>query len=408
MKGVVELDRVAREERAATDTQTRSHDNRIPQSNTTNTESRSSSKPNSRDAVPEPTHPLVDSDGDELEEIEVTDEGEDFDDEHPNKRLKSEEPEDGPVDFDEDDIAFQLAAMGEEYELDPGEYGESNEDLEEGAEGLPLTLEDSTALFKDMLNDYNVSPYTTWDALLEDGRIIEDDRYTSLSTMRSRRDVWGDWSRDRMQALKEERAKEEQKDPRIAYFAFLEAKATPKLYWPEFRRKFQKEPEMKSSKIPDKDREKWYREFITRLKTSESSLKADLVSALTAVPLLALNRSTDPDHLPVVLLTDLRYRSLRSSVRNPMIKAHIASLPDRPTDLTLSPEEEATLVKEKEERQRRERALAERQKHVEEEKRRQRGALHQSKGKLREEEEEVERAMRVGKEGLKHYMQGVE
>lgn len=361
-----------------------------------------------RGKTPSAQQPLVDSDGEEYEEVEVTDDEEDYTGAHPHKRMKSDDgngSDNNPVDFNEDDIAFQLAAMGEDYGLDPGEYGENSEGLDEGAEGLPLTLEDSTALFKDMLNDHVVSPYTTWEALLEDGRIIEDDRYTVLPNMRSRREVWGDWSRDKIRQSKEQRAREEKKDPRIAYFALLESKATPKLYWPEFRRKYQKEPEMRNTKLSDKDREKWYRDYVNRLKTSEAVLKADLVSALKNLPLKTLNRASSLESLPSALLTDLRYCSLRASARDPMIKAHIASLPDAPADSGQSPEEEVKRAKERQERSRREQALAERQRAVEEEKRRQRGELHRSKGRLRDEEEEVQRAMKIGKEGLQGHMQ---
>lgn len=58
--------------------------------------------------------------------------------------------------------------------------------------------------------------------------------------------------------------------------------------------------------------------------------------------------------------------------------------------------------------ERRDRALAERQKQVQDEKRRQKGALQFSKGMLREGEEEIERALRVGKEGLRGYMEAEE
>ena len=47
----------------------------------------------------------------------------------------------------------------------------------------------------------------------------------------------------------------------------------------------------------------------------------------------------------------------------------------------------------------------ERQKQVQEDKRRQRGALQFSREMLREGEQEVERAMAVGKDGLKGYME---
>lgn len=62
-------------------------------------------------------------------------------------------------------------------------------------------------------------------------------------------------------------------------------------------------------------------------------------------------------------------------------------------------------MNERQERERREKALSERQRQVQEEKNRQRGHLQASKGILKEGEEEVQRAMRVGKEGLRGYME---
>lgn len=110
------------------------------------------------------------------------------------------------------------------------------------------------------------------------------------------------------------------------------------------------------------------------------------------------------------MLTDLRYISLRPSIRNPLIQTYIETLLPAPStcDVDLSPEEQVCLSKQKLERQRRERALAERQQQVQEEKRRQIGALQFSKGMLRDGEEELERAMRVGKEGLKAYIEAEE
>ncbi len=354
-------------------------------------------------AAPEASPRLVDSDGEEYEEVEVTD---DEDEEHPSKRQKTEEGDaEQPVEFNEDDIAYQLAAMGEDYGLDRGEYGIVEDgELEEGAGGLNLTEDDTKALFKDMLNDFQISPYTPWEKVIEAGHIVGDDRYTVLPNMKSRKEVWDEWSRDRIQQLRAQREKEEKRDPRIPFFAFLESHATPKLYWPEFRRKYRSEPEMRAAKVTDKDREKWYREYISRLKLPESTLRADLVTLLKSTPLHAINRSTTIDTLPPNMLIDMRYISLRKSIRTPLIEAHVASLPPASTDIDISPEEEEAQVKEKQERERREKALAERQKQVEDEKRRQRGALKQSKGMLREEEDEIQKAMRVGKEGLLGYI----
>ena len=353
--------------------------------------------------IQETDRPTLDSEGEEYEEVEVTD---DEHEENPSKRQKTEDEDvEHPVEFNEEDIEFQLAAMGQSYGLDPGEYGDGNgEELEEGAEGLDLTEEDAKALFRDMLDEHGISPYTTWETIIEAGYLVEDERYTVLPNMRSRKEVWGEWSRDTIQRLKQQREKEEKRDPKIPYLAFLQKNATPKLYWPEFRRKYKKEPEMHHNQISDKDREKWYRDYVSRLKLPEAMLKSDMVKLLKSTPLCALNKSTTIDALPTVLLTDLRYISLRPNTRDPLIEAHIATLPAAPADSKVSPEDQEAEAKERQQRQHRQEALAERQRQVQEEKRRQSSALRYSRDTLREHEEEVQRAMRVGKEGLLGHM----
>ena len=349
------------------------------------------------------SRPILDNDSEEYEEVEVTD---DEDEENPSKRRRTDgENVEQPVEFDEDDIEFQLAAMGQEYGLDPGEYGhEDGEELEDGAEGLALTEEDAKALFRDMLNDQGISPYMTWEKIIEAGYIVDDERYTVLPNMRSRKEVWSEWTRDTIQRLKEQREREEKRDPKISFFAFLQKNASPKLYWPEFRRKYRKDSEMHNNKIPDKDREKWYRDHISRLRLPEATQKSDLIKLLKSTPLSILHQSITIDALPATLLTDLRYISVRPAIRDPLIEAHISSLPPALTDLQISPEEQEAQAKERQLRQQRQEALAERQRLVQEEKRRQNGALRHSKDMLREGEEEVERAMRTGKEGLLGHM----
>ena len=416
MKFVVEFDRIERERRK---TQERGEESESKNQQDIVSEEAAAPEVVSTVAALQPSNPRsTQDDSDEYEEVEVTD---DEDEENPPKHLKTDIDNEEPIEFDEDDIAYQLAAMGQDYGLDPGEYGDGGgEDWEEGAEGLPLTEEDTNALFRDMLGDYVNNPYTPWEKIIEEGKIIEDDRYTVLPNMKTRKDVWARWSRDKIQQLKEQREKEELKDPLIPYLTFLQKNATPKLYWPEFRRKYKKEPEMRNTKVSDKEREKWYRDYINRtyhtliqarqfqltshpgLKLPETSLKSGLTLLLKSLPPHILNRSTNTSALPPALLTDLRYVSLRSSIRDPMIETYIATLPSAPEQQQsdLSPSEEAELAKQKAERERRERALAEREKKVQEEKRRQRGALQHSKGMLRDGEEEIERAMKVGREGL--------
>lgn len=422
MKGVVEYDRTEREkrERALSPEVAKGQDGgertalekpAVANGDTSTTSATRTATASDRDA---------ESSDDEYEEMEVTD---DEEDENPAKRQKAENGSgEQPVEFNEDDIAFQLASMGQDHGLDPGEYGDEGNEIEEGAEGLPLTEEDAHALFMDMLNDYNISPYITWDKIIEDGQMVEDDRYTVLPNMKSRKEVWGKWSRERIQQLKEQRETAEKKDPRIPYMAFLQRYATPKLYWPEFKRKYKKEAEMRNAKLSDKDRERWYREHVNRmlllylsnrssplksmigLKLPESTLKSDLNALLQFLPLRLFNRSSTLETLPPVMLADPRYISLKPAIRDEMIESHIQNLSPAPIDCNVSAEA-VEFSRQRQERHRREMALTDRQRRVDAERRRQKGALQYSKDMLEGGEQELERAKKVSKEGLMGHMQ---
>jgi FF domain len=144
------------------------------------------------------------------EEYEEVDESDEEDGGNSAKRQRTQSP-DQPIDFNEDDIAWQLAAMGGDGNEDDGEFAGVDGFLElEGND--PLTELDSKELFKDMLDDYLVSPYSTWEKVIEEGKVVEDERYKILPNMKSRREVWDEWSRDKIRKLKEEKAKAEKKD----------------------------------------------------------------------------------------------------------------------------------------------------------------------------------------------------
>ena len=345
-----------------------------------------------------------DYDSSEYEEVEVTDDegGEDEQAEQGNarKRQRTEDPaaDDGPAEFTEADIAAQLAAMGADYS--DVEMGEGGGGWEEGDEGLPLSDEDARELFKDLLNDFSINPYSPWEKLIEEGKVFDDARYTVLPTTKARKDVWEEWSRAKIQELKEQRAKEEKKDPRLPYMAFLQEKATPKLYWPEFKRKYKREEPMKDPKLSDKDREKWYREHINRLKLPQATLRADLKRLLESVPLSALNSQTMVSLLPPQVLADLRFISLDPKVRDPFVEAYIQGLGPPPEEGEAAEQEDEAAKKDREERRRREKALEEREKAVAEQKRRQEKKVQYERGRLRDEERQLERAMHVGKRGL--------
>lgn len=385
MKAVIEFDRMEREkkERRMRGEPSEDEDNAMEEAGAEAVATQASPKP----TAGSPTEEKVDKgyDSEEYEEVEVTD---DEDEENPSKRQRTDEPaEDQPLEMTEDDIAWQLTAMEEGYE--------------EEEESLPLTEDDCKALFRDLLEDARINPYSPWDKVLEVEALFDDDRYKALPTMKARKECWDEWARDKIHLLKELRAKQEKRDPKIPYMAFLQNYATPKLFWPEFRRKYKKEPEMKDAKLSDKDREKLYREHINRLKLPQSTLKSDLSALLKAQPIATLNRSTTLETLPPSVLTDIRFISLPVSLRDSLVEAYISTLPPAPEGAAQSAQEEAEAAKRRTERERREKALADRERRVKEAQKKQQRDLEYGKHRLREEEEELQRAMRVGKGGLK-------
>ena len=107
-------------------------------------------------------------------------------------------------------------------------------------------------------------------------------------------------------------------------------------------------------------------------------------------------------HLPPAVLADIRYISLDPGIRDPLVEAYISTLPP-PPEATAAEEGEET-IRERNERDRRQKALEERERRVAEEKRKQRRNLEMGKGRLREEEAEIARAMNVTKKGLMGYL----
>lgn len=345
----------------------------------------------------EPDNASANSDADalddEYEEVEVTDD-EEIDIDADSKRRKTEDPKpDGPVEFNEDDFAYQLALMDQGNEDE--QFGET-----EFVEDEALHIDDAQALFSDLLADFRINPYTPWDRVITNMSLVEDPRYTCLPNMKSRRGVFDEWSRERVVELKAQREKQEKKDPKISYLALLDEHASPKLYWPEFKRKFQKEQAMKNTRLSDKDREKLYRYHINRLKLPHSTLKSDLKGLLQSQQSSQLNSSSSLEMLPTSILTDLRFISLRAADREPLIEAYIDLLGPPPDQDDGSVEDSAAFTKARIERQRRENALKEREQMVEADKKKRLKQERASRGLLRDGEADLERAMNVRRDAL--------
>ena len=313
----------------------------------------------------------AEDDEDEYEYVEEEEEEESPD----VKRAKLEDG--GPIEYTEDDIAWQLQAMAEEHELDPEDLEEPELDPEEGAN-----------IFKEMLSEYSLNPYSTWE--LELPKFVNDHRYTVLSTTKDRRDIFNDWCRERIAELKAEKARQKQIDPRIPFWSFLQSNANPKYYWAEFKRKHRKDPEMKDSKLSDKDREKMYRDYLSRMKTSGTLREADLKKLLNTTH--GLSSRTALTGLPDSIVADVRYVVCPDESRDRIIKDHLRTLPEEVVD--------EAVRKEREEAARREAALRDREFQVRRQQASTRYDDERARMLLREEEAALERASRVGKRGL--------
>lgn len=294
---------------------------------------------------PRPAEP-EDYDSDSYEEVEVTDDEGDADQEgaEPSKRprLTNQEDQDatptGPVEFNEDDIAWQLAQMEADAQSNYSDYDNPDTHDVEGAdedEGLPLTDQDNIALFRSLLDSSTISPYSTFERLIEDIRVVEDPRYIALPTVSARKEAFSAWSKDRiaeLQALKAEASAQsdaKKRDPHVEYLKFLHKTATPKLYYPEYKRKFKRSPEMMDRALPEKDREKLYRELVAKLKLNESDRRKDLVGLLKDTAKKdkdSFSRGMSLDELPDVVVKDVRYYTLEESRRNELVETFLDTL----------------------------------------------------------------------------------
>jgi hypothetical protein len=281
-------------------------------------------------------------DSDEYEEVEVTDDEAEADGEttkRPRLDDAAESGGGGPVEYDEDDIEWQLAQMDAYNDDDEEPYAndenpndpdaaEEDERGGDGAEdyGLPITKEDNIALFRSLLDDFHISPYSIFDKILENVQLIDDERYVSLPNMHSRREVFTAWSRDRVAELKSQEAKQQTRqaqDPKVEYLRFLSEHASTKLFWPEFKRKHRKEGIMSSYELSDKEREKMYREFVAKLKIPEADRRRELLGLLKSS---SLNRGIRAREMPETVLKDVRYWAVSEKRRGEAVEDFIATL----------------------------------------------------------------------------------
>ncbi|KAF8655281.1 hypothetical protein AX16_003180 [Volvariella volvacea WC 439] len=204
----------------------------------------------------------------------------------PTKKQRiSTKDDEGGSDSDEDDdeeeeeeeewereAAAQLAAEAEAEQARREE--EERREREEQAkktqlhmpERVDLSLEEAKALFKTLLREKDINPLHPWDTSLP--LFVNDPRYVLLPSVAARRDAFDEYCRERARELRQKSVKQEStpSNPKAEFDKLLadEVKST-RASWTDFRRTWKKDRRFFGWGRDDREREKRFREFLKDL-----------------------------------------------------------------------------------------------------------------------------------------------
>ncbi|CAG8455595.1 11474_t:CDS:10 [Ambispora leptoticha] len=243
-----------------------------------------------------------------------------------------------------DDIAYQLQFM-EEEELDGTEEAENNHDINTRIEGEN---------FNSLLKDMNVSPFAVWEKELP--RIIHDPRYTIISTLKQRKEIFDEYCKEKVVEMRAEKKKKAKtRSAQEEFEKLLEDEVSLGTHWDDFRRKFKRDPRFKGYDN-EKDKEKKFREHVKYLKDKEAKKrKAQQKRAEKEfIELLQETREIQYDSswrkVKRIIDEDHRYEALESEDRERLFREYCRKL---------EAEDEEEMAKREEERKQKERKTRE-------------------------------------------------
>ncbi|CAG8446686.1 11159_t:CDS:10 [Ambispora gerdemannii] len=276
-----------------------------------------------------------------------------------------------------DDIAYQLQFMEEqEQELDGTEETENNHDINthgenrtEGADfassgqigrkteperEVELSPEERILMFKSLLRDMNVSPFAVWEKELP--RIIHDPRYTIISTLKQRKEIFDEYCKEKVIELRAEKKKKAKtRSVQEEFEKLLEEEVSLGNHWEDFRRKFKRDQRFKDYD-DEKEKEKKFREHIKYLKDKEAKKKKAQQKRAEKefIELLQETREIQYDSswrkIKRLIDEDRRYEALESEDRERLFREYCRKL---------EAEDEEEMAKKEEERKQRERRTRE-------------------------------------------------
>ena len=201
--------------------------------------------------------PASDSDS-SYEEVEVTDSESEADAPKPAAASPA------PLEFGEDDMAHQLAALASSPEPDSASPSPS-----------PSPPPSPTPALHALFTTAAVNPFTPFPSL--------PTTLTTHPTFQSHPNphtAWTQWSRSALAARAARSSSAAPPPPTPPFLALLHRHASPTQYWPDFRRRFKRHPALTDRRLPDRQREALYRAHVRRLRLDERVRRADLWALL--------------------------------------------------------------------------------------------------------------------------------
>ncbi|WWC70304.1 uncharacterized protein I206_104254 [Kwoniella pini CBS 10737] len=291
-------------------------------------------------------------------------------------------------------VAAEFAEADQQLEAEKQKTAEEIKREEEEAakkvfavpEKVQVSPEEGRALFKALLIEKDVNPFSTWEAALP--TFINDPRYVLLSSQKERQEVYDEYCRDVGRARRLAKsstasgsgsADRKKSDPEREYKALLREEVTStRTRWDDFRKKWKKERKFYAYGRDDRDREKMFkthlRELGERKRADAQRAEQDFYELLKESD--AITSSSIWSDVKKTIYKDSRYEAVgSSSLREELFNNHIKNLASSSTSNgdkeVLSKEEEAA------------RKLAERKAKAE-------ASLKEREAKIRQEKSKIE------------------
>ncbi|CAG8508885.1 10946_t:CDS:10 [Diversispora eburnea] len=182
------------------------------------------------------------------------------------------------------DIAYQLQFMEDQDQelLSETGSGDSHDQLIMNEEGFQqqdkgkevnFSLEERIIMFKSLLRDVDVSPYSIWEKELP--RIIHDSRYTLIPTLKQKKEIYDEFCKERAKELRiEKNNKIKNLSAKDEYLKLLEEETTYRSHWDSFKTNSKRDPRFKNFG-DDKEKEKLFRKYVRDLKEKEAERKRE-------------------------------------------------------------------------------------------------------------------------------------